>query len=1051
MKKILLSSTLLLVTITSLLSQKMILHKKESLSKPQKHPYTSLLSKGDQQPIKLSKSNPNYNKLLVILVDFQEEINPNTTGNGKFILEPDPAWKTTIGSPPHNREYFEANLEAMRYYYKAVSMEHFDLEYDVYPKDKPAYTLPHPIGYYNPPSANSYTFVQKMEEYFKVAFETADADDPEIDFSQYGHFMIIHAGSDWQHDVKGDSPSDIPSFFIRVGAGSEAVVNGGSVRISSAANVPSTISQDFDTFTEDGQLYHTGYGAINAVMAHEFGHSLGLVDLYNVQSFQPMVGVFDIMDSGGGGILIDRNEDEGYSTFVEGVLPTLPGAYSRSLLFEDFYRDHNYMKDISELNLYKNVNLRASSARQNPLSPALSIVKIPLNKYEYILIENRSVDPDGDGFTSVSGALNGRVVLYPTRYSDPTDSPTYEYDYLLPSFIAQNGDSVGGGVLVWHIDDDIIHNQGRVASDGNFYSNFVNNSVNTNYYNRGVKIIEADALPDIGYAYSYYWTGTAYEYFHKRKPILDANGLFVNWSQTPWKDKLSAGTSPALVDNKGVAGMYGLEILGNPAATMNIRFFSAFFEQSQFVGSDLLSPFAAPIIKTSFNSPISDLPILTQNSLNLFTHQASASGNSWEDYFGSFDLNLNQPQFPVIISDTNANGFSELILATDSSIKSIEIADDAVIVNNTEFNANIVTTPLFLSGSLWVATANDLHRFRNATEDFITIDGIKKLSGYGNSLIVLQERKYKLYDTDSVTLISELELPELFGAYEPLVYHDIDRNEHQIFLMSNAGNLYRSDMNGIHLIFTNPDKNLRPTNISMTRLGEYSPVLFFGVGTKVYAMRYDGTLISGFPKTFSAYTFDQYAHPKAIVIDSQDTMFIPANSNVYVGISAEGRLIPSRMVNREDIAKQDILHWESGAQMLYWIMPTFGNAIRILGSHTEAENPIMWSGFRNGNSGVFDLPANQAQTPNIPGFEAFIYPNPVTSSNMRIRLIDSKWDSKVTIFDISGNRIYEQNIQYNGMDIRDIQVSAAKFSSGVYFAIIESNGIRKSLKFAIEK
>jgi hypothetical protein len=29
--------------------------------------------------------------------------------------------------------------------------------------------------------------------------------------------MIIHAGSDWQHDRMGDSPVDIPSFFIRVG------------------------------------------------------------------------------------------------------------------------------------------------------------------------------------------------------------------------------------------------------------------------------------------------------------------------------------------------------------------------------------------------------------------------------------------------------------------------------------------------------------------------------------------------------------------------------------------------------------------------------------------------------------------------------------------------------------------------------------------------------------------------------------------------------------------------------------------------------------------
>jgi len=52
-----------------------------------------------------------------------------------------------------------------------------------------------------------------MEEYFKTALETADSSDQEIDFARYGHYMIIHSGSDWQHDIMGDTPSDLPSFF----------------------------------------------------------------------------------------------------------------------------------------------------------------------------------------------------------------------------------------------------------------------------------------------------------------------------------------------------------------------------------------------------------------------------------------------------------------------------------------------------------------------------------------------------------------------------------------------------------------------------------------------------------------------------------------------------------------------------------------------------------------------------------------------------------------------------------------------------------------------
>jgi hypothetical protein len=98
------------------------------------------------------------------------------------------------------------------------------------------------MAYYNPPGASGETFVSRMEEYFKAAIELADQTDPEIDFRQYSHFMIIHAGSDWQHDVLGDSPVDIPSFFIRVGEDKAAVVDEGSWTVTHACNVPPTIS-----------------------------------------------------------------------------------------------------------------------------------------------------------------------------------------------------------------------------------------------------------------------------------------------------------------------------------------------------------------------------------------------------------------------------------------------------------------------------------------------------------------------------------------------------------------------------------------------------------------------------------------------------------------------------------------------------------------------------------------------------------------------------------------------------------------------------------------
>lgn len=89
--------SLFLVCYTLLSGEKLNLIKYYPSHPPKIHPYTQLLNK---QPGKtLTKNKDNFNKILVILVDFPEEIpdDPNTTGNGKFQLEADPNYLYSIG------------------------------------------------------------------------------------------------------------------------------------------------------------------------------------------------------------------------------------------------------------------------------------------------------------------------------------------------------------------------------------------------------------------------------------------------------------------------------------------------------------------------------------------------------------------------------------------------------------------------------------------------------------------------------------------------------------------------------------------------------------------------------------------------------------------------------------------------------------------------------------------------------------------------------------------------------------------------------------------
>jgi len=63
------------------------------------HPFQDWFDEQRVRHVPNTRSS-NFNRLLVLLVDFQEDDNPLTTGNGKFILEPDPNFPIPLGSPP---------------------------------------------------------------------------------------------------------------------------------------------------------------------------------------------------------------------------------------------------------------------------------------------------------------------------------------------------------------------------------------------------------------------------------------------------------------------------------------------------------------------------------------------------------------------------------------------------------------------------------------------------------------------------------------------------------------------------------------------------------------------------------------------------------------------------------------------------------------------------------------------------------------------------------------------------------------------------------------
>jgi M6 family metalloprotease-like protein len=1016
------------------------------IPEPRRHPYIGLLNNATMAKSRTS----NREKLLVILVDFQEETtdDPNTTGNGKFMLQPDPSYLYSIGAPPHNREYFEANLEAMRYYYLAVSAEGYNLKYDVYPRNKPAYTLPHPMGYYNPPGASSELFVNRMEEYFKTAFEIADHDDPEIDFSAYGNYMIIHAGSDWQHDIAGDTPSDIPSFFIRVGSGKEAVVDNGSVSIEHACNVPSTIAQDFTVTESSRGSVHSGYGALNAVLVHEFGHSLGMVDLYDVYSYRPMVGMFDIMDSGGSGILVDSLPN-GDLVFVEGALPALPGPFSRNLMFKDYYLEKGYYKEYPDYRMFEPLSLATPDAKQSGNEITPHTYRVPLNDKEYLLVENRSVDPDNDGGTALYGTLDSRVVLYPTPFDDPTNTPTYEYDYLLPSFIKADGSAVGAGMLVWHVNEEVIYDQGHSYDDGNWVSNFDSNTVNTDYFKRGVSVIEADGLNDLGSDYSMYWTGTPYEYFHAKKPVLDEDGLFVNWSQQEWKPALNSGSKPPLLDSKGLPGMYHLSGIGNPLATMSFQVNSGFFEQVETFDFSDPNLITAPIINSGFSN--CDLPAIHSGQIDLLSNV----DGTWQNLMGTFTDPISSYDYRPLVTDNNNDGIKELLTVKDFSIRFTDFATDQMTIHEVPCLGRIATEPLSLGNRVFAYMKSQV--FQNEIYDIrdfapygarLPDTDVQKLAGWDNMLLQLGSGSLWIRDTEDFMNRKGYMLPERFGDIEPLIYKSDNPELLMIFVMSNNGNLYRIYKDAPELIFTNHG-TAKPGQLGLTTLGNISPVIFFGLGSDLYALKADGTLITGFPYR-AAHNISSTKSPLSLSLDEEDLMFFPLENSGYLAISQKARLVADKSLLYQQSGKDDYLYYHPDLHKLYWYYPDSEGRLFVHSLSGVLSDPILFNGYRNGGSGVFESSFSEDGSLEADQ-QAFIYPNPVNKRYFKIRLTNYTGYTKAKIFDISGSLVRSWTYPESLNNPREIELDSSGLSSGVYILSLENSGKHKRIKFAVEK
>lgn len=478
MKNIALITVVILFTTCSLFAQNNKLLESIKLS----HPISN--SKQDSYYPKAYINNTDSIKIVAILVQFQEDNTTLSSGNGRFDLSNkyfNPALQrdTVIDSPPYDSAYFADHLLFVKNYFSKSSKGKLNISYEIFGN---VITLPKVMQEYSPQKNENN---RKLCDMYNDAWAIADNF---IDFSNYDPnktaFVLFHAGVGRDIDLTSvfgfdPTPYDIPSVYLGLkslkeifGQNYNGYVTQEGFKITNSLIIPSTELRELD-LTSGKYLLQLG---MNGILVGSVGSYLGLPDLFNTKTGKTGIGRFGLMD--------------GQSLFsFNGIFPPEPSAWEKIFLGWVKPVDVSYGDNL--------FSLKTSSTYEQIDT---SILKVFINSKEYFLIENRNRNPFNSGqkvytrnrafidstlFTKdIPGFVNYDI------YSVNGNLIDVSYlDWSMPGDITDTS-NYRGGILIWHIDENIIE------------ANYSNNSVNNNIEHKGVDLEEAKGSQDIGVTFN---------------------------------------------------------------------------------------------------------------------------------------------------------------------------------------------------------------------------------------------------------------------------------------------------------------------------------------------------------------------------------------------------------------------------------------------------------------------------------------------------------------------------------------------------------------------
>lgn len=451
--------------------------------------------------------------IIALRVDFREDTSTLATGNGKFGMRGDSREQGFINDGkyefdqlPHDSLYFARQFDAVSHYYSKVSRGKLTLQYEIYPPGtgETGYTVPNRITHYSPGhkrrlegwdeyyNRKTYGLMEFVRDAFSAAqshsespFRKLYRDEEGVirDTAQHRKvvFMLLHAGASYLTDANQDSQSDMIDAFINEDFfrffQDTLDLDTAGIAISGSDLVIQEVMMCSETSNQDGLNW-----GIQGILVNQIARQLGIPDLFSTSSGISAVGAFCIMDFAG------------YSA-GQGFMPPYPSAWVRAFMGWD--RAH-----VATLGDQPNrITALAKALERN--SDDTTILLIPINDHEYYLLENRQRNLSGETDIFEYDTINNQRVIRPYPFnvnlSENVDSLSSESNVVLR--VKNNDVSLpASGVLVWHIDERVIRKR------------LPYNLINADSTYRGIRLVEADGINDLGVTFTDMFYRAAFDY-----------------------------------------------------------------------------------------------------------------------------------------------------------------------------------------------------------------------------------------------------------------------------------------------------------------------------------------------------------------------------------------------------------------------------------------------------------------------------------------------------------------------------------------------------------